>query len=133
GLYLNNPRPAPALASLIVGEVLVLGYHLKLLPSFGFLSAVPVIVGALLAYIFAHLFTGSSGIPKFTRRHALYWAVFALIFVLSQDYWNWGSSHDLLLGWPAWAWYFVMLSLVQVIVTAIMLRREASGRPARNR
>ena len=45
GLYLNNPRPASAMVSILAGELMVLGYIFGLLPSFGLLPAVPVIAG----------------------------------------------------------------------------------------
>ncbi len=123
GLYLKNPRPAPALASIILGEALVVGYHLGLLPSFGFLPAVPVIAGSVVAYLAVHLAGGPLGLPRLSASRLAAPAGFLLIFLLAQDFWRWGRVGELWLGWPAWAWYFVGLSLLQTLLMAWWLRR----------
>jgi len=118
GLYLKPPRPAAAIASIVVGESLVVGYALGWLPAGGFLPAVPVIAGSMAAYLVVHLLTGPLGLPMVSPRQAGFLSAFGLLFLAAQDYWRWGRVGELFLGWPLWAWYFVGLSVVQ---TGLML------------
>jgi SSS family solute:Na+ symporter len=127
GLYLERPRPAAGLASILVGEALVVAYHLKWLPTFGFLPAVPVIAASVGVYLLVHVFTGEIALVCPPRRQALYWVGFGLIFVLAQDYWRWCEVGPVWLGWPAWAWYFVALSAAQVALSAVMVRGAKGG------
>jgi len=113
GLYLEQPRPAAAMASILAGEAVVVAYHLGLLPSFGLLPAMPVMAVSVAVYLAVHLALGPAGLPRLNRRQWLVVAAFGLVFVLAQDYWRWGQAERFLLGWPLWAWWFVGLSLVQ--------------------
>ena len=121
GLYLRRPRPAAALASILAGEALVVSFHLGVLPTFGFLAAVPCMACATVVYLAVHLLTGPGGFPAVTRNEALIMASFGAIFVLAQDYWRWGESLPLVLGLPAWCWYFVALSAVQIVLTRLTI------------
>jgi len=123
GLYLGKPRPAAALTSIISGEATVAAYHLGLLPTFGFLSAVPAMACATVVYLVVHLATGRAGMPTITRTWMLYIAAFSAIFLLAQDYWRWGETGPVVLGLPAWCWYFVGLSAAQMVVTGFLLKK----------
>ncbi len=127
GLWLEKPRPAAGLASILCGEALVVAYHFKLLPAFGFLPAVPVMAVSLVVYWVVHLLTGPAGLPRLSSRQLGFVLGFGAIFLLAQDYWRWGQVGGLWLGWPLWAWYFVGLSGLQMILSAIMLRGEGEG------
>lgn len=122
GLYLKRPRPAAALVSIIVGEGLVVAYALKLLPTGGFLPAVPVIAGSVAAYLVTHLITGPVGWPVVEKRQVWFMAGFVLLFAAAQDFWRWGETGTFWLGWPVWAWYFVGLSALQTILMIRWLR-----------
>ena len=123
GLYLHKPRPSAALASIISGEALVLAYHLGLLPTFGFLSAVPAMACATVVYLAVHLATGPAGFTRVTSGQILFIAAFGGIFLLAQDYWRWGEIGPVVLGLPAWCWYFVGLSAAQMILTGCLLKK----------
>ncbi len=133
GLYLKEPRPAPALGSILVGQALVLLYGLELLPLTGVLPVVPVMFGAFGTYVVMHLLAAR---PRLALGSAQGWkwaAVFGLLFLAAQDYWRWGEIGPLLLGIPLWAWYFVGLSLLQTGAMALWLRpgqtTDAKTRP----
>ncbi len=116
GLYLKRPRAAAGLASILAGEALVVAFHLKLLPTGGFLPAVPAIGVSLAVYLLVQALTGGLGLPRFTKRGWLGLILFGGVFAAAQDYWAWGRVGDLLAGWPLWAWYFVLLSLLQTVL-----------------
>jgi SSS family solute:Na+ symporter len=130
GLYLDKPRPAAALASIISGEATVVAYHLGLLPTFGFLSAVPAMACATIVYLAVHFATGPAGLPHVTRTQMLFIAAFGAVFLLAQDYWRWGETGPVVLGLPAWCWYFAGLSATQMIVTGCLLKKTGSLSPA---
>jgi len=123
GLYLRQPRSSAALASIVSGEALVVASHLGVLPSFGFLSALPAMVCSVVVYLVVHLLTGPVGLPRVTRSQLLLVLSFGAIFLLAQDYWRWGEVGPLVLGIPAWCWYFVGLSAAQMAQTSCMLRK----------
>ncbi len=124
GLYLRQPRSSAALASIIAGEALVVAAHLGVLPSFGFLTALPAMACSVVVYLAVHLLTGPAGLPGVTRSQLLLMLAFGAVFLLAQDYWRWGEVGPLILGIPAWCWYFVGLSAAQMAVTGGMLRRS---------
>ena len=127
GLYLRNPRPRAALASIIAGEALVLAYHLGVLPTFGLLSAVPAMACSTVVYLVVHLATGPAGLPRISRTQTAFAAAFGLVFILAQDFRHWGETEPVLLGLPAWCWYFVGLSAVQTVLTACLLKKSNSA------
>jgi SSS family solute:Na+ symporter len=126
GLWLDKPRPAAGLASILCGEALVIAYHFKLLPAFGFLPAVPVMAVSVVAYLGVHFLTGPAGLPRLTARQLVFSLAFAALFILAQDYWSWGQIGGLWLGWPMWAWYFVGLSGLQMLLSAVLLRTRTA-------
>jgi SSS family solute:Na+ symporter len=122
GLYLRKPSSAAGLASIIGGEALVIAYHLKIPPTFGFLPAVPVMAFSTLVYLAVQALAGSLSWQSISRRASLALAGLGLIFLAAQDYWRWGQVGGLWLGWPIWAWYFVGLSALQTLVMAWWVR-----------
>lgn len=126
GLYLRQPRSSAALASILSGEALVVASHLGVLPSSGFLSAVPAMACATVVYLAVHLLTGAAGLPRVARSQLFVILGFSAIFLLAQDYWRWGEVGPLVLGIPAWCWYFVGLSVAQMALTGCMLRKSGA-------
>jgi len=124
GLYLQNPRPAAGLVSIITGEVLVGAYALGLLPDGGFLPAVPVMAGSVLAYAAVSLAAGSLPRPRPSRSQVWFLVGFALIFLAGHDFWRWGKVGPVWRGWPLWAWYFAALSGLQTLLMAWWVRRR---------
>ncbi len=127
GLYVRTPRPAAAAASIIAGEAVVVATHAGVLPLYGFLSAIPVMLCSTLVYLAVHLLTGPASFTPITRRGAGFILGFAAIFVLAMDFWRWGESGTLWLGLPLWCWYFVVLSAAQTLLTWILIRREPAS------
>ncbi len=125
GLYLKNPRPAAAIGSILVGEALVAAYWLKLLPTGGFLPAVPVIVATVLAYVVLQVLGGASlGLPRLSVSQRWVALGLGLVFLLAQDYWRWAAVGGMLWGWPLWCWYFVFLSAAQTTMVAWWVHEE---------
>ncbi len=123
GLYLPRPRVAAGMASILVGQALLLAYALGLLPSpQAVLPAVPVMAASTLVYLVAHVLAGSPLRPAVSPRAWLFAGLFGLIFLASQDYWRWDQVGGLWLGWPVWAWYFVGLSGLQTLAMWWWLR-----------
>ena len=127
GLYMKNPRPAPAIASILAGEGLALAYIFKLPPSFGFLPAVPVIAVSIAVYMLVHAITAPITLPSFKPKDWVYAIGFILIFFLSIDVWNWNQTGSLWLAWPSWAWYFGLLSLAQTVLMVFWVRASEAS------
>lgn len=42
-------------------------------------------------------------------------SIFSILFFLGIDFWAWGSSKPLLVGFPWWIWYFIILNILLMI------------------
>ncbi len=123
GLYLQKPRASAAMASIVSGQAVVVAFHLGALPTLGFLSAVPAMACSVIVYLAVHLYTGPMGLPTVTRSQALMILSFGAIFILAHDFWRWEEAGPIVLGIPAWCWYFVGLSTAQMVLTCYLLRK----------
>lgn len=122
-VYWRRTNAWAALASIVVGEALVVLYYFKLLPTFGLLPVVPVVAAAALVLVAGSLVAPARNLEPLARipSHAWRWiVVFGLLFLAGTDFWNWGRSGPLLLGLPAWLWYFFGLNLVLALLMAMM-------------
>ncbi|MBM3315114.1 hypothetical protein FJY71_04630, partial [candidate division WOR-3 bacterium] len=130
-VYWGKTNPWAGLASVVAGEALVVLYNFKLLPTFGLLPAIPAV--ALSAVV---LVAGSLLWPVRARepwaavpRTAWRWAaLFALLFMLSIDFWNWNRAGAGWLGLPKWLWYF--FGLQAMLFLALLAYHRARSRAA---
>ena len=125
GLYSKKPRAAAGIISIVVGEILLVLYYLKLIPSGDFLPAVPIIAVTFLTYA-AVGFLPSVGrvvLAAPEKRTIAFSIAFAGLFVLSIDWWQWDSSRSTLGGFPLWMGYFVFLSGVQTVLMRWWVRK----------
>ena len=135
-LYWRRIRPAAAIASILVGEGLVAAYYLKLLPRFGTLPVIPILVVTTLVLVLGSLVfpysarrepatRTSSGL---SRRAIVSWAIaFAALFFVGQDVWNWGDARVSLLGFPWWVWMFAGLGVLTSILFWLLGRSLDRG------
>jgi len=134
GLYLRTVYAAAAAASILCGEALVAAFYLKWLTPGPFLPVVWVMLAAFGTYGLVHTARAmrdgvfSPVLPQWFRSG--YTWILILIFLLGVDVWAWEKSRPLLWGLPAWIWYFVGLSGLQVAVTAAMVREKPATAPA---
>ncbi|MBW2065459.1 MAG: sodium:solute symporter family protein [Deltaproteobacteria bacterium] len=117
-LYSKKPSPGAAITSIILGEVLVVFSYLGWFPSGGFLPAIPIVIIAFMAYLVVMVLSSSRF--KFAtfrvRGNAVFAILFATLFILSVDWWQWSSSRYTLGGFPLWIFYFMGLSAVQTLL-----------------
>ncbi len=110
--YWKKANPWAGFASIVVGEALVVLYHFKLLPSFGFLPVVPVVVVVSLIVILGTVLFPARGLnPWVTLKGISWWRVvpFFLIFGLSLDFYNWHRQQPVVFGLPMWLWFHFLL------------------------
>ncbi len=128
GLYLKRPSAAAAIGSILTGQAVLLCYSLGWLTASGYLPALPVILSSSVVYLAVQLLSGRRlELPRISWRTLGFSLALALVFVLAMDFWNWGKSAPRLLGLPYWLWYSVGLSLLQIALAWLMLRRSRSG------
>jgi SSS family solute:Na+ symporter len=116
-IYWKRTNPGAAIASILVGEGLVAADYLELLPRFGTLPVVPILVVTTLVLVVGSLVVrteprdGSTREPSALSRRAITgWAIaFAALFFVGVDFWNWGDGRPSLLGFPWWVWMFAGL------------------------
>ncbi len=123
GLYWPAATARGAIISILAGEGLVVVYFFKLLPTFGFLPVIPIILITTIIFIVVSLvdlsFSQKKKQVSFSEKKEIRWKkvsrplfIFSLIFFSGIDFWAWGSSEPLLLGFPWWIWYFIFLNIL---------------------
>jgi SSS family solute:Na+ symporter len=131
-VYWRKTNAWAGFASILVGEALVVLYHFKLLPAFGFLPVIPVILVTALVLVGGSLLRPANRLPipesrlsTFARPTAHGWrwaAVFGLVFLAANDFWAWRRPQPSVLGLPLWLWYYVGLILLLFLLIVVMLR-----------
>jgi len=119
-IYWRRMRAAAAIASIAVGEGLVVAYYLELLPTFGTLPVIPIVVATTAVLIVGSwMYRGkprerSIGEPRALSRRALlgWFGALSALFFVGNDVWNWGDGRTWLLGFPWWVWRFAGLCLL---------------------
>jgi SSS family solute:Na+ symporter len=122
GVYWSRANPYAGLASIVAGELMVVLYHLKLIPDFGFLPVIPVIVVATLVLVLGSLLFPAAGLCAWSsvrRFRVVPVLVVVLIFVLANDFWNWARTGPLLSGLPGWVLYHMCLTFGLAVVFSL--------------
>ncbi len=128
-VYWRRTNPWAAFASILAGEVLVVLYHFRLLPTFGLLPVIPVVLVATLVLVVGSLVAPTRNLEPLAWMPARAWrwtALFGLLFLAANDFWNWGRTGPLLLGLPTWLWHFFGLNLVLTLLIVVMTRRAGA-------
>jgi len=138
-VYWRKTNAWAGFASILAGEAMVVLYHFKLLPAFGFLPVIPVIlvtsavlvVGSLLRPANRQSSIGNRQLAEPLARptvHGWRWAaVFGLVFLLANDFWAWRRPQPSVLGLPLWLWYYVGLILLLFLLIVVMLRPRTTS------
>jgi SSS family solute:Na+ symporter len=133
-VYWRKTNPWAGFASILAGETLVVLYHFKLLPAFGFLPVIPVILVAALVLVGGSLLWPANRQSAIVNRqlaeplaqpttHGWRWAaVFGLVFLAANDFWAWRRPQPSVLGLPFWLWYYVGLILLLFLLIVVMVR-----------
>ncbi len=103
--YWKQANPWAGLVSIILGEVLVILYHYKLLPTFGFLPVIPIVLVSSFVLIIGSLFFPACGLypwGEMTLKNWRWGVIFTLIFLLSLDFYNWNRVKPVLFAFPFW-------------------------------
>ena len=128
-IYWPRANPWAGFASILAGEVLVALYHFKLVPTFGLLPVVPVIVATAAVLVVGSLLWPGRARPPLARvaRGGWRWvAGFGILFLLSNDFCNWQDARPGWLGLPNWLWYHA--ALVAALFIMMLLYFLAAGR-----
>ncbi|HDQ98866.1 MAG TPA: hypothetical protein ENN51_01065, partial [candidate division WOR-3 bacterium] len=135
--YWRGANPWAGLASIITGQALVALYHFKLLPSYGFLPVVPVVLASAAVLIAGSLLFPARELEPWagppTRTGMLRALAFALIFLAALDFWAWPQAGTGLLGLPVWLPYHLELCLLLSLVIARLCRAPQQEQNLRSR
>jgi len=129
GLYFKRVYAAPAILSILAGEIILILIHFKLVAPGPFLSVIPVMLVTFGVYLVAHLLLRAKEgklvitLPVWLTNR--YFLMLTVIFMLATDFWAWGSTQPMIMGVPVWMIYFVLLSAAQMAVMAGLIRDES--------
>jgi SSS family solute:Na+ symporter len=130
GLYLKRVYSVAAMLSILAGEVVMLLFYFKVWSTAGVLPVVWVMLAAFFVYIIVHVVKMQKerrlvmSVPTWLTHRYVY--VFLGIFILGMDFWAWERATPMLLGVPAWIFYFVLLSVLQTVGMVLLLRSSSS-------
>ena len=130
-IYWRRTNPWAAFASIVTGESLLVLYHFKLLPTFGFLPVIPVVLASSVVLGAGSLLFPARNLEAFEKvsNRGLGWAVaFGAVFLLSIDVWNWRQVVPFAFYLPGWFWHSV--SLIAVLFMLILLYLRTRDRSA---
>ncbi len=135
-LYWPRVTPAGAVASILVGEGLLAAYRFDLLPSFGTLPVVPIVLATTVVLIVGSLLTRRrkpqpGGHVRLTRGGILAALGCLGLFALANDVWAWGDSRLGPLGFPLWVWYAMALCVATAVLFGVI--GHVLDRPERER
>jgi solute:Na+ symporter, SSS family len=125
-LYWRRMRAGAAIASILIGESLVALSTFGWLPSLGTLPVVPIVgvsalvlVAGSLAFPRESAWSESARPSRIPGRLIAWGVLVAGLFVLSNDYWDWGNVTPSFLGYPRWVWYSAGLCLGLTLAFAL--------------
>jgi SSS family solute:Na+ symporter len=137
GLYWRRASAYGAAASVLVGEALVFLFYFNVLRVPGLQPVVPAVIAAAIVFVLVSLAApsrrGNPDIAAPIPRRTWFLALpFALLFLLSNDFWAWGKTPVFVLGLPLWVWYSIGLCVLLSLAYALVLgrRTRSPGRPA---
>ncbi len=115
-LYWRRATAAGAVAAIVTGQLMVLGYYLEILPDWGTLPVVPVVAVTTVVLVLGSLLTPQRQrqpvvrLPGGRARWWLWGVVLAGLFALGTDFWAWGDARTGWWGLPWWVWYHIVLN-----------------------
>ncbi len=122
GLYPGWRSKSGAIISILVGEGALILAFLGYLPTWGFLAVVPILFLTFGSYLLI------AAMERLLNNQSLMWPasflrspytwIFLTIFILAIDWYRWGKTPTLILGWPTWIIHFLTLSAIQTLVMA---------------
>jgi len=124
-LYWPRVTPAGAVASILVGEGLLAAYRFNLLPSFGTLPVVPIVLATTVVLVAGSLLSRRpkprpGGRVRLTRG-GIFAALGCLgLFALANDVWSWGDARLGPLGFPLWVWYAMALCVATAVLFGVI-------------
>jgi len=129
-LYWKRMTAWAGISSILVGEGLVIAYYFKLLPTFGTLPVVPIILVSSAVLFLVGLIPGQRQQAPITYcpqvlkpwARARWAAAFGILFLVGHDVWNWGDARTLFFGYPWWVWMFAGLCVVTSVLFGVFGR-----------
>lgn len=128
GLFWKGASKEGAFACIGTGETLVVLYYFKLLPTFGLLPVIPIVIVAGLVYVLVSLAVKGEA-PAWLadlkpRRPGAFITifVFVVLFLGTGDFWNWGRTPRIIAGLPVWVVYYAGLGIVLSAAYAVFIR-----------
>ncbi len=138
-IHIRRVSASGVVASIVAGELVVGLSHFGVLSWPGMLTVVPAATAATLVLladtVIGRVVPGRSlssaddawfqdAASGLGRTGLLGWcALVVALFVLSVDWWRFGSSATIVAGLPGWVWYFFALSMLVSLVFAGLGRR----------
>jgi hypothetical protein len=129
GLYWRRASAYGAAASVLVGEALVFLFYFNVLRVPGIQPVVPSVIAAAIVFVLVSLAApsrrGNPDIAARIPRRTWFLALpFALLFLLSNDFWAWGRRPVFVLGLPLWVWYSIGLCVLLSLAYVLVLGRK---------
>jgi len=129
GLYWKKANKYGAILSIITGEGMVLAYYFGFIHTPWILPVVPILAATGIVFVAVSILTVSKDenkeiVFKVGQDNIPWIIIFSLIFILGNDFWNWGKTPVLLAGLPLWVWYYFGLGIIMSLAFKFYLRTK---------
>jgi len=131
GLYWKKANKFGAIASIFTGEIMVIAYYFKKINIPGLHPIIPIlgVTGTIFVLVSALIHAENENkdiVFSIKRKSLIFVPIFLFIFILGNDFWNWGKAPVLVAGLPLWIWYFIFLGVLLSAVYGIFLKKTES-------
>jgi SSS family solute:Na+ symporter len=121
GLYWKKAKAHGAIASILLGEFMVLCYYFNLIRTECIFPVVPIMAVSAATFVLGSLFfpqgRENTSIVFKVKPESFPWIpIFAVTFILGHDFWAWGRAPILIGGLPAWVLYYFGLGVLLSIL-----------------
>ena len=137
--HTNNIDGRSVIASIVAGESVVLlaifspesfdGWWVQPVKAAMPTAVIPSLGAAMISLALSQYFFSSDYSLRewleIDRKGILPMVGFVVIFILAQDYWWWGENGTSALGLPIWIWWAAALSILQTVIMANWVRKDA--------
>ncbi len=129
GLYWKKANAHGAIASILLGEFMVLGYYFNAIRTEWIFPVVPIMaVSAAMFVLGSVLFPpgreNTSIVFKVNPESFSWIPIFTAVFILGHDFWAWGRTPILIGGLPVWVLYYFGLGVLLSVLFRLYFKSK---------
>jgi SSS family solute:Na+ symporter len=132
GLYWRRANAHGAIASILLGESMVLVYYFNVIRTEWVFPVVPIMAVSAAAFVLGSVLFPRGGentsIVFTVKPESFLWIpAFSAVFILGHDFWAWERTPVLIGGLPAWVLYYFGLGVLLSVLFQMYCKSKKNG------